>query len=135
MDTAWHIADTPSGVWVHRLDPMVARDRARELIAEAATHGHTLPPQDALASAREEWVLALLAGLGFPPRHWWMSVDGWDSFLTFGGEPHPSLINRCLNARDADGRPDVDTVPVAQVTPESSVRTPQAWVTSLAPPA
>lgn len=105
MQTMYHIGWTPAGVYIHRLDPVKVHARAQELRA-----GDTALSEDqAIAEAHEEYVDAIRATIGFPPRGRWFNRDGWQSTLTVG-EPHQSLLDRCLN-RDTDGNPDVDTLP------------------------
>lgn len=83
----YHIAQTPSGVHIHRLDPLAVLERAKALRADDPE----LTEPEAVAEVHGEIVDAIRTSLGFPIRGRWFSRDGWDSQLTVG-EPHPTLM-------------------------------------------
>lgn len=82
-----HIARTPDGVHVHRLDPLVVLARANALRADDPD----LTEAEAIAEVHGEIVEAIHKMLGFPIRGRWFSRDGWDSQLSVG-TPHPTLM-------------------------------------------
>lgn len=98
-DQTWyHIARTPQGLHVHRLDPAAVSALAGAALASIAK------PSDAdRESAEADAVGKLVEGvrreLGFPTG----DEAGWSSSLG-PGEPHPSTLSAAVNV--ASGIPD-----------------------------
>ena len=108
LETWYHIARTPTGFYVHRLDPLKVVERV-----EALRKGDPqLSEVDAVAEVQGEYAEAIRASLGFAPRGRWQQRDGWQSVLS-PGTPHPSIMERQLN-KDIDALPELSDVP--QVT-------------------
>lgn len=100
MQTWYHIARTPGGLYVHRLDPI----RLDELAVAEMTDDPELSRADADADVLGDAAEAIRRGLGFPARARWASREGWDSQVT-AGEPHPKLMEQRVN-EDIDQLPD-----------------------------
>ena len=81
----YHIAHTPDGVHVHKLEAEKLADLARELMAK----GHYEDADRALADAVGKYAEAIRAELGFPDD--FMSLGVWHSLVS-PGEPHPTLM-------------------------------------------
>lgn len=106
MQTWYHVARTPGGgCHVHRLDPLKVDKRAAALRAADPD----LSPEHAHAEAQGDYVEAIRASLGFPPRGRWFNREGWASMLTTG-EPHPSVMEAKAN-EDIDELPEPGPVP------------------------
>lgn len=94
--TMYHIAETPAGYHVHRLDPLKIKARADAL----RTADPDLSEADAVAEAMGDYAEAIRDSLGFPPRMRWHHRAGWSSAIS-PGEPHPNMMAVALN-RDPD---------------------------------
>lgn len=105
MQTWHHIAQTPDGYYVHRLDPLKIGARADAL----RRADPELSPDEAYTEAQGEYVEAIRAMLGFPPRARWFTRNGWASSLSTG-DPHPSMLAAKRNA-DIDTLPELGDVP------------------------
>jgi hypothetical protein len=106
LQTWYHIARTPTGWHVHRLDPLKVLERVNALRAADPE----LTEVDAVVEVHQEVGEAIRTQLGFPPRGRWVHRDGWDSQLTVG-EPHGSIMDRQL-VEDVDKWPDLGPVPM-----------------------
>lgn len=107
MQTWYHIARTPAGIYVHRLSPTQEAERAAALRAADPD----LTAAEAAEEARSDVLDAIRDSLGFPPRGRWVHRDGWDSSVSMG-EPHPRDIMAVRVNEDIDTLPDLPPVPV-----------------------
>jgi hypothetical protein len=107
LETWYHLARTPRGLYVHRIDPLKVSARVDELRATDPE----LSEEEATAEVHGEYAEAIRALLGFPPRGRWITRDGWQSVLSTG-TPHPSVLEGKAND-DIDELPDLGPVPAA----------------------
>lgn len=117
MDTWYHIAQTPAGFHVHRLDPLKVAARAKALRAADPD----LPGNEAVAEAQGDYVEAIRTKLGFPPRGRWLTREGWSEVVS-PGEPHPNMMRTKLND-DVDDLPDPGPVPTYRSPPAPATTT------------
>jgi hypothetical protein len=87
MDDLYHIAATPGGYHVHRIDPVAVNARATKL-READPD---LDQPNAVAEVHGEIAEEIRNRLGFPIRGRWLNREGWDSSLS-PGVPHFQLM-------------------------------------------
>lgn len=99
MQTWYHIARTPNGFYVHRLNPIEVLDRAGQLRQEDPE----LSEPEAIAEVHGEIAEQIRTALGFPVKGRWFNREGWDSSLSVG-EPHPTMMEKKLND-------DIDILP------------------------
>lgn len=99
MKDWFHVAETPAGIHVHRLDPEVIEAEAARRIADDP--GLTL--EAAEAEVVGDQVEAIRDSLGFPPRMRWMSRPGWRSALS-PGEPHAKTLAKATVHADEDDK-------------------------------
>jgi hypothetical protein len=83
----YHVATTPTGRHVHRLDPDVIDADAARRVADDPE----LSLEEAEAEAIDDQIQAIRDVLGFPLRQRWMRRKGWASTLA-PGEPHPKVL-------------------------------------------
>jgi hypothetical protein len=110
MQTWYHVARTPEGYYVHRLDPIKVDARADAL----RKADPDLPEDKAVSEAIGEYVEAIRDGLGFAPRGRWLDRPGWASHIS-PGEPHPEMMATQLNP-NIDDLPQLGPVPGESVT-------------------
>jgi hypothetical protein len=91
----YHVAQTPDGIVVFHIDPLVWEAEARRRMRADPELAYV----DAVAEVAADICEAQRRQLGFPAKGRWQQRDGWDSMWRTG-PLHPSVLAAALEVRD-----------------------------------
>jgi len=91
----YHVAQTPDGIVVFHIDPLVWLAEARR----RADEDPDLSYQDAIDEVASDICEAQRRQLGFPPKGRWQQREGWDSMWRTA-PLHPSVLAAAIEIRD-----------------------------------
>lgn len=85
----YHIAQTPEGVHVHKMDHKSLTDLAKQLLERGLCGGTEDPQSEAITMAVGMYAEAIRRALEFPQE--WLRAGDYNSSLA-PGEPHATLM-------------------------------------------